>query len=142
MLSKIGAMVLALAGVGLPLIRAFPLPPLPETLMSMMQEEATPLQNMLSSRAFMTALQRRISHEILDTTHILGAVTLFQQNHHFDPLFFGCCTLSSIYLLSPRTYMTTSKLSKWSDYVTIERHVNRFILVFMIIMNKNIEIAS
>lgn len=123
------------------LLSGLSLPPLPEPLLSMMQTESTPLQNMLSSRAFMTALQRRISYEVLDTNHILGAVALFQQNHHFDPLFFGCCLLSSAYLLSPRTHTTTSKLSKWSDYIEIEQRVNRFILIFMIIMNKNIEIA-
>ena len=79
------------------LLSGLSLPPLPEPLLSMMQTESTPLQNMLSSRAFMTALQRRISYEVLDTNHILGAVALFQQNHHFDPLFFGCCLLISFF---------------------------------------------
>lgn len=102
----------------------------------------TPLQNLLSGRAVSTAVSRRLSYEFLDTTHILGAVSLFQQNHHFDILFFGCCTLSMAYLLSPRTYSTTSKLSRWPSYSQIERRVNQFILIAMIIMNKNIEVAT
>lgn len=103
----------------------------------------SPLQNILSTRAFIYAIQRRIFYEFLDTNNIVGALEQFQENHHIDPWILGSFTISSAWFIyrgiDPRYDINDAKIIKWSDYTVIEKRVNLFILVFMLIMTKNIE---
>jgi len=120
---------------------SFGLPPLPNI---------SSLQNILSMRAAATVLQRRISYELLDENNIVGTLEQIQENHHLDPILFTGIICSSIWVVcngyrfrssSPPSLSVDPKIAKWESFAIIEKRVNRFVLIFMLIMTKNIENA-
>jgi len=115
---------------------SFGLPPLPNI---------SSLQNILSVRAAVTALQRRISYELLDENNIVGTIEQIQENHHLDPILFSGIIFSSVWVMYNgfrfHSLSANPKIAKWNSFSLIEKRVNRFVLIFMLIMTKNIENA-
>ncbi len=101
------------------------------------------LYSILSSRAIFDSLQRRLSVELLDENNV---VSMFQQFHHVHNIAsFGftalCFSLGLLLLYLIGTNPATFRIRKLSEYSVIEKRVNTFIFVFMLIMSKNIENA-
>lgn len=101
------------------------------------------LYSILSSRAIFASLQRRLSVELLDENNV---VSMFQQFHHFHNITSFAFTAIGLSLGLVLLYLTgtnpaTFRIRKWSEYSVIEKRVNTFIFVFMLIMSKNIENA-
>lgn len=95
------------------------------------------LYQIMSSRAIFSSLQRRLSYEILDGDNFIELFEMLQTRHSVDTFLLFSLGLSVVSLV----YWNSSSLPirKWSEYSTIERRVNTFLLVFMWIMTKNVE---
>ena len=95
------------------------------------------LYQIMSSRAIFSSLQRRLSYEILDSDSVIELFERVQTRHSVDTFLLFSLGVSIVSLF----YWNSSSLPirKWSEYSTIERRVNTFILVFMWIMTKNVE---
>lgn len=102
-----------------------PLPPMSE------------LYQIMSSRAIFSSFQRRLSYEVLDSDNIIQLFERYQTLHSLDTFLamsVGASLISLFYWNS-----ASLPIRKWSEYSTFERRVNTFILVFMLIMTKNVE---
>jgi hypothetical protein len=101
----------------------------------------TPLQNIITTRAFVSALQRRLSYELLDANQLIVALEEFHHTHAIQPILFGSVvSLVSVLVFSGNREKNT-RLTTWRDFVLIEKQFDRFLLIFLIIMSKNIENA-
>jgi hypothetical protein len=101
------------------------------------------LYSILSSRAVFSSVQRRLSIELLDENNIVSMVQQFENYHNFTFLGFTtlCFSLGLLLIYIGGSNPSTFRIRKWSDYSIIEKRVNTFIFVFMLIMSKNIENA-
>ena len=82
--------------------------------------------------------------ELLDESNVIQLFERYQLVHSLDPfLLFGLgLTMGSLILFFQDVSFNNTgglRIRKWSEYSTIERRVNTFLFVFMLIITKNIE---
>ena len=101
------------------------------------------LYSILSSRAMFSSIQRRLSIELLDENNVVGMFQQLLNVHNVTSFVFAtlCFSLGLLFLYLTGTNPTAFRIRKWSEYSVIEKRVNTFIFVFMLIMSKNIENA-
>lgn len=106
----------------------------------------TGLQNIITSRAFITTLTEKINTEIISDTNVVNEITNIQYNHHIENMFYVAIYTGMLYgaIVYFTYYKDTSQIEKLNNieiYSKTKNRLNILLIIFIILFTKNIENA-
>lgn len=106
----------------------------------------TGLQNIITSRAFVTTLTEKINTEIISDTNVVNEITNIQYNHHIENMFYVAIYTGMLYgaIVYFTYYKNTSQIEKLNNieiYSKTKNRLNILLIIFIILFTKNIENA-
>jgi len=105
------------------------------------------LQNIITTRAFLTTLTEKINTEIISDNNLLNEISNTQYSHHIENMFYVGMYTTILY--SAIVYFTYSKdtstqiekLNNIEMFSNTKKRFNMLLIVLIILFTKNIENA-
>jgi len=104
------------------------------------------LQNIITTRAFLTTLTEKINTEIISDTNVVGELTNIQYSHHIENMF--CVAIYTTILYGAILYFTyyqdkeqIEKLNNIEMFSIMKKRMNMLLIILILLFTKNIENA-
>jgi hypothetical protein len=105
------------------------------------------LQNIITTRAFLTTLTEKINTEIISDNNLLNEISNTQYSHHIENMFYVGMYTTILY--SAIVYFTYSKdtstqiekLNNIEMFTNTKKRFNMLLIVLILLFTKNIENA-
>jgi len=104
------------------------------------------LQNIITTRAFLTTLTEKINTEIISDTNVVGELTNIQYSHHIENMF--CVAIYTTILYGTILYFTyyqdkeqIEKLNNIEMFSIMKKRMNMLLIILILLFTKNIENA-
>jgi hypothetical protein len=104
------------------------------------------LQNIITTRAFLTTLTEKINTEIISDTNVVGELTNIQYSHHIENMF--CVAIYTTILYGTILYFTyyqdkeqIEKLNNIEMFSSTKKRMNMLLIILILLFTKNIENA-
>ena len=104
------------------------------------------LQNIITTRAFVTTLTEKINTEIISDTNVVGELTNIQYSHHIENMF--CVAIYTTILYGAILYFTyyqdkeqIEKLNNIEMFSSTKKRMNMLLIILILLFTKNIENA-
>jgi hypothetical protein len=104
------------------------------------------LQNIITTRAFLTTLTEKINTEIISDTNVVGELTNIQYSHHIENMF--CVAIYTTILYGAIMYFTyyqdkeqIEKLNNIEMFSIMKKRMNMLLIILILLFTKNIENA-
>ena len=110
----------------------------------LLKEELSPLQNLVTSRAVINALQRQIYYETFDIPNFMSIAKQFTEIHKVECGIMGfgfLLFMLYIHLQNKQMSKIESTLSNWESFVLTRRRVQFFFIFIVLVFFRNIENA-
>jgi hypothetical protein len=105
------------------------------------------LQNIITTRAFVTTLTEKINTEIISDNNLLNEISNAQYSHHIENMFYVAIYTGILY--SAIVYFTYSKdasiqiekLNNIEMFSSTKKRMNMLLIILILLFTKNIENA-
>ena len=104
------------------------------------------LQNIITTRAFLTTLTEKINTEIISDTNVVGELTNIQYSHHIENMF--CVAIYTTILYGTIVYFTyyqdkeqIKKLNNIEMFSNTKKQINMLLIILILLFTKNVENA-
>jgi hypothetical protein len=106
----------------------------------------TSLQNIITSRAFLTTITEKLNTEIITENNVVNEIAKIQYNFHIENMFYIAIVTSFLYglIIYATYYQDEEKIEKLNNielFSSLRRKINIVFIVMTIIFTKNIENA-